>query len=84
MMKCYDEELRGLSEQCARRKRLGALAGELEEQCRTFSARAQELKESLEKEHADWDGVEEGMLSAFVYNVMGKMDEKKAKEESEL
>ena len=83
-MKCYDEELRRLSEQCARRKRLGALAWELEEQCRTYSARAQELKECLEKEQADVDRLEEGSLSAFFYNVMGKMDEKKAKEESEL
>lgn len=83
-MKCYDEELRRLSEQCARRKRLGALAWELEEQCRTYSARAQELKECLEKEQADVDRLEEGSLSTFFYNVMGKMDEKKAKEESEL
>lgn len=83
-MKCYDEELRRLSEQCARRKRLGALAWELEEQCRTYSARAQELKECLEKEQADVDRLEEGSLSAFFYNVLGKMDEKKRKEESEL
>lgn len=83
-MKCYDQELRRLSEQCSRKKKLEASAAELEEQCRIYSARTRELKEILEKEQANVDRLEEGSLSAFFYNVMGKMDEKKAKEEREL
>lgn len=49
----------------------------------TYSARAQELKESFLKEQADVDRLEGRSLSAFFYNVIGKMDEKLTQERQE-
>lgn len=47
------------------------------------SARAQELKESFLKEQADVDRLEGRSLSAFFYNVIGKMDDKLTQERQE-
>ena len=75
-MNRYDEQLCKLQAQCARKKKLETCIAELCTQRNTYSARARELKESFLKEQADVDRLEGRSLSAFFYNVIGKMDEK--------
>lgn len=82
-MNCYDEQLRQLQAQCARKKKLEAAAAELRDQRDTYTVRAHELEQILQKEQADVDQLECGSLTAFFYNVIGKMDEKLTKEKQE-
>lgn len=82
-MSRYDEQLRQLQAQCARKKRLEATAAELRAQQSTYTARAQELEQSFREEQADVDRLEGRSLSAFFYNVIGKMDEKLTQEKQE-
>lgn len=82
-MNRYDEQLCKLQAQCARKKKLETCIAELYTQRNTYSARAQELKESFLKEQADVDRLEGRSLSAFFYNVIGKMDEKLTQERQE-
>ena len=82
-MNRYDEQLCKLQAQCARKKKLETCIAELCTQWNTYSARAQELKESFLKEQADVDRLEGRSLSAFFYNVIGKMDEKLTQERQE-
>ena len=82
-MSRYDDQLRQLQAQCARKKRLEATAAELRIQQSTYTARAQELEQSFREEQADVDHLEGRSLSAFFYNVIGKMDEKLTLEKQE-
>lgn len=82
-MSRYDDQLRQLQAQCARKKRLEATAAELRTQQSTYTARAQELEQSFREEQADVDRLEGRSLSAFFYNVIGKMDEKLTLEKQE-
>lgn len=82
-MSRYDDQLRQLQAQCARKKRLEATAAELRIQQSTYTARAQELEQSFREEQADVDRLESRSLSAFFYNVIGKMDEKLTQEKQE-
>lgn len=82
-MSRYDDQLRQLQAQCARKKRLEATAAELRAQQSTYTARAQELEQSFREEQADVDRLEGRSLSAFFYNVIGKMDEKLTQEKQE-
>lgn len=82
-MSRYDDQLRQLQAQCARKKRLEATAAELRIQQSTYTARAQELEQSFREEQADVDRLEGRSLSAFFYNVIGKMDEKLTLEKQE-
>lgn len=82
-MSRYDDQLRQLQAQCARKKRLEVTVAELCAQQSTYSARAQELEQSFRKEQADVDRLEGRSLSAFFYNVIGKMDEKLTLEKQE-
>ncbi len=82
-MSRYDDQLRQLQAQCARKKRLEATAAELRTQQSTYTARAQELEQSFREEQADVDRLESRSLSAFFYNVIGKMDEKLTQEKQE-
>lgn len=68
---------------CPGKKKLETCIAELYTQRNTYSARAQELKESFLKEQADVDRLEGRSLSAFFYNVIGKMDEKLTQERQE-
>ena len=79
-MKCYDEQLRCLQEQCARKKKLESSVAELRAQRDTYAARAEELKRNLSEEQADVERLEGRSLAAFFYNVIGKMDEKLTQE----
>lgn len=82
-MNHYDEQLRELQTQCTRKKKLEASAAELRTQRDTYRLRAQELEQSFQQEQADVDRLEGRSLSAFFYNVIGKMDEKLTQEKQE-
>ena len=82
-MNCYDEQLHHLQAQCARKKKLEAAAAELRAQLDTFTARVRELEQRFQAEQADVDRLESRSLSAFFYNVIGKMDEKLTQEQQE-
>ena len=82
-MSRYDEQLRELQAQCARKKKLEASAEELCSQRDTYTARAQELERIFREEQADVDRREGRSLSAFFYQMIGKMDEKLAQEKQE-
>ncbi len=79
-MKCYDEQLRHLQIQCARKEKLEAAITELRAQRDTYAARAKELKQNLSDEQADVERLEGRSLAAFFYSVIGKIDEKLTQE----
>lgn len=68
----YDEKLRELQIQCARKKKLEAAVEELRAQRDTYTAHARELEQRFREEQADVDRLEGRSLSAFFYNVIGK------------
>ena len=82
-MNGYDQQLKELLAQCARKQKLEASAAELRRQRDTYAARAEELKEAMREEQADVDRLEGRSLAAFFYNVVGKMDEKLTQERQE-
>ena len=82
-MNHYDEQLRELQAQCTRKKKLEASAAELRTQRDTYRLRAQELEQSFQQQQADVARLEGRSLSAFFYNVIGKMDEKLTQEKQE-
>ena len=82
-MNGYDQQLKELLAQCARKKKLEASAAELRRQRDTYAARAEEMKEAMREEQADVDRLEGRSLAAFFYNVVGKMDEKLTRERQE-
>lgn len=82
-MTCYDEPLRQLQAQCARKKKLEASAAELRAQRDAYARRAEECRRRLSDEEADVTRLEQPSLTAFFYNVLGKMEEKLSKEQRE-
>ena len=79
----YDQQLRRLQEQCARKKKLEATAAELQGQQEAYAARVRELEQAFQEEQADVDRLEGRSLSALLYNALGKMDEKLTREKQE-
>lgn len=82
-MSQYDQQLKLLQEQCARKRRLTAQAEELRKQYLLLQSRADELMGIKLSEQADVDKLEGRSLAAFFYNVVGKMDERLDKERQE-
>ena len=82
-MKFYDEQLKTLQEQIARKQRLEAQVSELCAQHRQLTDRVKELESVKLKEQADVDKLEGRSLAAFFYNVIGKMDDQLTKERQE-
>lgn len=82
-MKCYNEQLRQLQAQCARKKKLEASAEELQAQRKAYAARARKLKEEMVREEEDVEQLEGRSLAAFFYNMVGKREEKLTREEQE-
>ena len=82
-MNYYDQQLKELFAQCARKRKLEASAAELRRQRDTYATRAEELEQAMQEEQADVDRLEGRSLAAFFYNVVGKMDEKLTKERQE-
>lgn len=83
-MKCYDEPLRQLQADCARKKKLEADVTELRAQRDVYARRAEECKQRLADEQADVTRLERPGLASFWYQLLGKMDEKMSQEEREV
>lgn len=82
-MNAYDEQLHSLQAQCARKRKLEAMAEELSRQRESYTARARDLETQFREEQDDVDRLEGRSLSAFFYQVIGKMDEKLTREKQE-
>lgn len=82
-MSGYDEQLRQLQAQCARKKKLEATAAELRTQRDTYTVRARELEQNFQEEQEDVERLEGRSLSAFFYHVIGKKEEKLTQEKQE-
>ncbi len=82
-MPYFDDQLHQLAEQVAHASRLEARLRELRQQHDVLSAHVRELEELKLSEQADVDRLEGRSLTAFYYNVIGKMDEKLDKERQE-
>ena len=65
-MNGYDQQLKELLAQCARKRKLEASAAELRRQRDTYAARAEELKEAMREEQADVDRLEGGRRLALL------------------
>ena len=79
-MAYYDERLQELQKQVSRKAHLDAALIQLREQQEELKRKTAELKRIKIKEEADVERLEGGILSAFFYGVIGKMDEKLTKE----
>ena len=79
----YNEQLRILYDMVCRKQHLEKMRQELTEQKDVLTETVSELNEARLKEQADVEKLEGGSLSAFFYNVIGKMDEKLTKEREE-
>ncbi|MGI6256176.1 MAG: hypothetical protein ACOYJZ_11210 [Acutalibacter sp.] len=82
-MNYYDDQLQKLLNQCARKRKLESTIRELQSQRDQYAAQAEALKQCFEKEQEDVDRLEGRSLAAFFYHVLGKKDEKLAKEREE-
>lgn len=82
-MNYYDDQLKELLEQCARKRRLEAVQKELTAQRDQYTAQADALKKLFQEEQADVDRLEGRSLAAFFYRVTGKRGEKLDKERQE-
>ena len=82
-MNYYDDQLKELLEQCARKRRLEAVQKELTAQRDQYAAQTDALKKLFQEEQADVDRLEGRSLAAFFYRVMGKRGEKLDKERQE-
>ena len=78
-----DVDLKALRQQTAEKKRLAAKLRELHAQRETLEAQTRELEQVKLDEQADVDRLEGRSLSAFFYNVVGKLDQKLDKERQE-
>lgn len=83
-MNYYDDQLKELLEQCARKRRLEAVQKELTAQRDQYAAQADALKKLFQEEQADVDRLEGRSLAAFFYRVTGKRGEKLDKERQEV
>ena len=82
-MTFYDEQLRQLQEQMARKGQLEAKVAELRCQHRELSDRVYDLEVIKLDEQADVDQLEGRSLAAFFYHMTGKMDDRLDKERQE-
>ena len=82
-MAYYNDELRNLQQQTARKQQLNRQLAALQQRQPALAQKAAELQQLSEKEQTDVDKLEGGSLAAFFYNVVGKMDEKLDKERQE-
>lgn len=82
-MTFYDEQLRQLQEQMARKGQLEAKVAELRCQHRELSDRVYDLEVIKLDEQADVDQLEGRSLAAFFYHMTGKLDDRLDKERQE-
>ncbi|MBE5930132.1 MAG: hypothetical protein E7268_03610 [Lachnospiraceae bacterium] len=79
----YDERFAEVKERLARKQHLEAVQPSLQEQYSDVLAKVTELREIKASEQKDVDRLEQGSLAAFFLNVVGKKEEKLAKEQRE-
>lgn len=79
----YNEKLKVLYDMVCKKQHLESKHVELLAQKNELIERVSKLKEASLKEQADVEKLEGRILSAFFYNVIGKMDEKLTKEREE-
>lgn len=82
-MNYYDDQLKDLQNQCARRKKLQATQQELQNQYNTLTGQVETLRRIMAEQQEDVDRLEGRSLAAFFYHVVGKMDEKLTAERQE-
>lgn len=83
-MDYYKEQLDQLREKMARKHKLSTEVSALEDQRADLAARVQQLKEQTYKEQLDVDQLENFSAAKLFYQIMGKLDERLEKEQSEL
>lgn len=83
MMGNYDEKFAEVKERLARKQHLEVVMPELQNQYSDVLAKVTELREQKTAEQKDVDRLEHGSLAAFFLNVVGKKEEKLAKEQRE-
>lgn len=79
----YDERFARVKERLARKQHLEAIMQDLQNQYSDVLAKVTELREIKAEEQKDVDRLEQGSLAAFFLNVVGKKEEKLAKEQRE-
>lgn len=79
----YEERFAEVKERLARKQHLEAVQPSLQEQYSDVLAKVTELREIKASEQKDVDRLEQGSLAAFFLNVVGKKEEKLAKEQRE-
>ena len=79
----YEEGFAKAKERLARKQHLEAILPELQNQYSDILAKVTELREIKVAEQKDVDRLEHGSLAAFFLNVVGKKEEKLAKEQRE-
>ncbi len=79
----FDDELRQLRRQVDRKDHLKRILPELRRQREELSRRVADLEAAKLHEQRDVDRLEDRSLTAFFYNVVGKMDEKLDRERQE-
>ncbi len=79
----YEEGFARAKERLARKQHLEAVMPELQNQYSDVLAKVTELREQKATEQKDVDRLEHGSLAAFFLNVVGKKEEKLAKEQRE-
>lgn len=82
-MGIYEERFAAVKERLARKQHLEVLLPELQNQYSDILAKTMELREQKAAEQKDVDRLEQGSLAAFFLNVVGKKEEKLAKEQRE-
>ncbi|CCX37037.1 uncharacterized protein BN452_01021 [Clostridium sp. CAG:1013] len=82
-MNYYDDQLKELLDQCARKRKLESSIKELTAQRDQYAAQAGDLQKRFQDEQEDVDRLEGRSLAAFFYNVIGKKGEKLDKERQE-
>lgn len=82
-MNIYDQRLRELTEKVKRKTHLEAMINELSGRKSALEAKAEELREVMNKEEADVQRLEKGGLKVFLYEIIGKSEEKLEKEKEE-
>ena len=83
MHNTYNEELRAAAEQVARQKHLKSVGRDLVEQREALLPRVAQLKAEKDREQSDVDKLEGRTLTAFFASIVGKKEEKLAKERAE-
>lgn len=79
----YEERFAEVKERLARKQHLEAVMPDLQNQYSDVMAKVMELRDRKAEEQKDVDRLEHGSLTAFLLNVVGKKEEKLAKEQRE-